>query len=187
MVGTWELSKMFGLQHRALCRLLERYIEEFEELGKLQQIEIENSKKRGRRFNEYRLNENHSRLLCCLLPNFPNFIKIKKIVCKNLQMKMKDILKILPDKEHVEGYVYLINCTRGFTKIGKSRSPDERIKCIKTQGNIDVKNLYISKKTVEYGKIETEMHRKYCEFLISGEWFDVDFKEIKSCLIERVK
>lgn len=52
-------------------------------------------------------------------------------------------------------------------KIGKSLNPDNRIRTLSTQSGAILKTLLIID-----SDIESELHKKFCEFRVCGEWFD---------------
>ena len=74
------------------------------------------------------------------------------------------------------GFVYLIRGDREGTftyKIGKSNSPNFRIKSIQTSNPDNLEILYLYEIDIPY-KLETFLHRTFSPFSIRGEWFKSD-------------
>jgi phage regulator Rha-like protein len=103
LVGTWDLAEGFGVEHRAITRLIEKYKTEFEELGfvttRLQQID---PTKRGRRVQEYRLNEPQSVYLTTLLTNNQIVRKFKMFLTKEFFRQRKLLSKLLAQRQNQE-------------------------------------------------------------------------------------
>lgn len=78
----------------------------------------------------------------------------------------------IADKE----YVYLmLNDDTSFIKIGTSRNPHYRERTLKSQEpNIHVIALWCCEKS-----IEKELHKKFSNKRIRGEWFRLSFSELK--------
>lgn len=78
-------------------------------------------------------------------------------------------------------YTYLMTCTKtGVFKIGKSKNPVNRLKQIKTS------NPFIEL----YGITEIpekKFHKKYKEYNIGGEWFEINDVKLKKDLFENFK
>ena len=69
-VGTWRLSKGFGVDHRYLKRTVEKYKNEFEEFGfKVVHNSESGTKKKGGQVEEYILNEPQATYLTMLMKN----------------------------------------------------------------------------------------------------------------------
>lgn len=104
-VGTWDLSKGFDMEHRALKNLIHRYKSEFEELGEIifntfQQDStnicyISNvtnkGKKRGREVEEFKINQEQYVYLGTLLTNSDKSRKFKLGLTKEF-FRMRNIL-----------------------------------------------------------------------------------------------
>ena len=103
MVGTWDLSKGFEVEHRALTKLIEKYKNDFEQFGivtsRMQQIE---TKKRGRIPQEYFLNEPQSVYLATLLTNNDTVRKFKIHLTKEFFNQRNLIMKLQVQRENVE-------------------------------------------------------------------------------------
>lgn len=65
--------------------------------------------------------------------------------------------------------VYVLE-SNGLLKIGVSKNVDARVLSLKT-GNPDIKILYISKKLSNAQKIESKLHKTFCNFKVYSEWF----------------
>jgi len=92
---------------------------------------------------------------------------------------VSDIFKSSGDCVKPKGSVYVLEDQNGNIKIGRSKNPNERINAIRTQGNHVFKNVYISKSTSEYEKLERELHKHYKKHRLQGEWFAVSFEDAK--------
>jgi len=110
LVGTCDLAVGFKVEHRAILRIIGKYKEEFEELGKLtgfvttalQQIEVKNPEKRGRRFNEYKLNEPQTVYLTTLLTNNLEVRKFKLQLTKEFFKQRKLLNKLVVQRQNEE-------------------------------------------------------------------------------------
>ncbi len=108
-VGTFDLSKGFGLEHRYLKRLIEKYPNEFSEFGivkkafrnsenevcfesdSLLPVTTNIGKKRGGQVEEYVINEQQYFFLATLCQNSEKIVKFKKAITKQF-FKMRKIL-----------------------------------------------------------------------------------------------
>lgn len=93
------------------------------------------------------------------------------------------LLEIIPDCE----YVYLmVNSDTGYVKIGTSKNPRYREKTLHSQEpKVDMIALWKCDK-----KVEKELHEKYKEKRVRGEWFDLklyDLKEIEEYMTQKNK
>lgn len=190
IVGTGRLAQGFGVEHRALKRLIVKYKKEFEELGKVKApIPKKDITNVGRRLEEYKLNEKQLVFLCTCLLNNKVTIKIKLELAKNKNKNVISLIKKilnepLPSKK---GYVYLLEKENGHVKIGRSVSANKRIRDITSQGCLIIKNKFISSQTETFYELETSLHHKFKDFWISGEWFDISFDDAKNELIHIYK
>ena len=105
LVGTWDLSKGFEMEHRALKRLIEKYKPEFEEFGELKSnvfqqdstdicyngVVTNRGKKRGREVEEFKINQEQYVYLGTLLTNSEKARKFKKGLTKEF-FRMRKIL-----------------------------------------------------------------------------------------------
>jgi len=71
LIGTWSLSILIGVSHRALKGLVKRYISDFEEFGVIPTIVKRKTGRQGREIEEFLLNEEQSLYLILMAPNMP--------------------------------------------------------------------------------------------------------------------
>lgn len=76
-------------------------------------------------------------------------------------------------------YVYLIHSDHGV-KIGKSKTPRNRIKNVSTQMPFNVKKTE-SFKVNHMSNCEKYLHDYFKEKRLNGEWFDLNNKDIEFC------
>jgi hypothetical protein len=71
-------------------------------------------------------------------------------------------------------FVYLIkNEDNGYIKIGIGKNVEQRIKSLQTGSTAKLRIIY--KKEVQFAsKIESLLHRRYENFRVHGEWFDIN-------------
>jgi hypothetical protein len=74
------------------------------------------------------------------------------------------------------GYVYLIKMDSHY-KIGISKNPKRRLKAFSTMPQ-EVE-VILTAKVNDYARIEEELHEKYKEKRVRGEWFELDDLEVK--------
>jgi phage regulator Rha-like protein len=102
-VGTGTLSKGFGVEHRALKRLVMKYKNEFETWGliatPLPKVDPEN---KGRRLEEYELNEPQATYLSTLLTNNETVRRFKHILVEEFFRLKKILGKLLAQKQNAE-------------------------------------------------------------------------------------
>jgi hypothetical protein len=102
-VGTGRLSKGFGVEHRALKKLIVKYKNEFEEWGliasPMQKVDPQN---KGRRLEEYELNEPQAAYLSTLLTNNELVRKFKHFLVNEFFRQRKLLSKILAQKQNNE-------------------------------------------------------------------------------------
>ena len=75
------------------------------------------------------------------------------------------------------GYVYLIQSPTGYYKIGRTRNPDDRLATfsIKLPFEVEYKHLI---KTDDMFTLEAELHRRYADCRVSGEWFQLSDEQV---------
>ena len=78
------------------------------------------------------------------------------------------------------GYVYLLQSSTGYWKIGRTHSPNNRLKTfnVKLPFEVEYKHLI---QTDDMYALETKLHERFKEKRINGEWFalnDGDVREI---------
>ena len=103
MVGTGILSKGFGVEHRALKKLIVKYKNEFDEWGliasPMQKVDPNN---KGRRLEEYELNEPQAAYLSTLLTNNETVRKFKRRLVRDFFRQRKLLSKIIAQKQNTE-------------------------------------------------------------------------------------
>jgi hypothetical protein len=93
------------------------------------------------------------------------------------ELTSNEIANKLLNKEG-NGYVYIIRTLNStHVKIGKTINITNRLKSLYT--NIGDIYLFGYIYCVDYSKIETELHRKYKDKRIRGEWFDLSKEDIE--------
>jgi|GEM_PF-4495227 len=84
-------------------------------------------------------------------------------------------------KDKKDSFVYVMQCTDGTVKIGKSDNPEKRCASVASISGKIIKETYFHK--VESSSIahaiEKQCHKSLSDRLISGEWFDISFKLAK--------
>lgn len=81
-----------------------------------------------------------------------------------------------------DGYVYLIRSDTGCYKIGCARNPEDRLRTFEVKLPFRVEYLVLIK-TNDMRRLEGQLHAKFTDKRISGEWFnlsDDDVQYIKS-------
>ena len=95
-IGTWELSKNFQIEHRAIKKLVRKYSSEFDDVGSIapamQRIKPE---KAGGVIEEYLLNEPQATYLSTLLTNNDVVRKFKCHLTKEFFRQRKLLYKLL--------------------------------------------------------------------------------------------
>jgi phage anti-repressor protein len=90
---------------------------------------------------------------------------------KDLLAKFKDYYS--SNGELIEGFVYIIkDYSNGYYKIGKTIDLERRLMQLRT-GNVNIE-IVCSLQDINYGLIETKLHRENEDRLIYGEWFDIE-------------
>ena len=87
-------------------------------------------------------------------------------------------------KETDHGYVYIIRAENNVYKIGKAKRLDERVNTFGVKLPIKTE-LYCSCEMDDYSKFEKDMHIRFAEKRVHGEWFNLterDLEEIKALM-----
>lgn len=186
MIGTYELSEILQIEHRLFVRLIKKYKLHFKELGQCKKTVC--SKQMGCPVKNYFLNKFQLFFLISCLPNSVNFLNLKKLSIIFFNKNENEILNYLRNYKKIikTGYVYLLEDHQGYVKIGRSVNPKHRIETLVTGGNLQLKNIFISPQTIQYGHIETTLHKKYENKLIKGEWFQINFEDAKTELKAKI-
>ncbi|EHQ92138.1 GIY-YIG nuclease family protein [Desulfosporosinus youngiae] len=80
------------------------------------------------------------------------------------------------------GHVYVITNETGRVKIGRAKNPTQRLRTLETQSGLKITKSFISPLIGNYEKAEVDLHAKYKNKRVIGEWFDVNFNEVVSDL-----
>ena len=103
LVGTGILSKGFNVKHRALKRLIVKYKSDFEQLGLVETpLPKVDKKNKGRRLEEYELNEPQATYLSTLLTNNEEVREFRLKLVKRFFIMRKTLAKILSQKQNTE-------------------------------------------------------------------------------------
>lgn len=83
-----------------------------------------------------------------------------------------------PTENYRSGYVYLLKAENGLYKIGRSRTPDVRIRDItKAVAPFDIKIIHTAFYPDCY-KAESDLHKLFREKRRRGEWFELSNEEV---------
>jgi hypothetical protein len=82
-----------------------------------------------------------------------------------------------PHKDEAPGCVYLMRADNGAYKIGLSRRPRERVQQLRRNrfGTIEVLHVI---ETDNMRALERELHKRYADKQIHGEWFMLDESDV---------
>ncbi|QNC78768.1 GIY-YIG nuclease family protein [Klebsiella quasipneumoniae] len=81
----------------------------------------------------------------------------------------------------MKGYVYAIQNGK-IVKVGRSFRPEQRLKTIQTQGGFIAQNIFISRASSLYSRVEIACHEKLNRCRVFGEWFETSFDEAVFCI-----
>jgi hypothetical protein len=110
---------------------------------------------------------------------------LKKIVETEIESYRQTFERVVPIKRNIKttnrkcdgvGYVYLIKMDSHY-KIGISKNPKRRLKAFSTMPQ--QLEVILTAKVNDYARIEEELHEKYKEKRVRGEWFELDDLEVK--------
>lgn len=77
--------------------------------------------------------------------------------------------------------IYVVEKENGAVKIGISQDVEKRVHALSKQGGFKIVKLFYTKPCSNAHEIEREMHTRYKELRIDGEWFNISFeKAVKS-------
>ena len=92
------------------------------------------------------------------------------------ERKQKKIKKIIsPKRKNTSGYVYLVHCKgTTFYKIGISKLDYHlRLSALQSGCPFELEMIYVIHSS-NYRKSEQEVHHKFRDKCVRGEWFDLD-------------
>ena len=84
---------------------------------------------------------------------------------------------------HDIGFLYVIG-DGGRVKIGKSKTPEKRVKSIINTSGIKKPKVFISNECSNHSAKELQCHKRYSKDVIKGEWFFVCFEDAVSAVAE---
>ena len=102
----------------------------------------------------------------------------QKFICELLEneaiklVATQQLSQIIKKEKKEVNTVYLIE-SNGLIKIGFSSDFDKRLKSYKTH-NANLNVLCVAELEDAF-EIETKLHKKYKDFQVNGEWFDLPF------------
>lgn len=89
------------------------------------------------------------------------------------------IVEPTPIREKEIGYVYLLRADNGLTKIGKTRSLEQRLDHFTTKLPYELE-LIGTIESEQYSAIETELHNMFRSKRKRGEWFDLSDEDLEN-------
>ena len=93
--------------------------------------------------------------------------------------KLKVIDSVLPEYKGKKSYVYIIkNLDSGNLKIGVGSDPVKRLKQLQTGSDSELSLVYTSFLCSNAFSLENDVHNRFKEFHVRGEWFKLSEKEI---------
>ena len=79
----------------------------------------------------------------------------------------------LPRKS-IPGWVYLVKAEDiNQYKIGQSKAPNIRLKALQKQSPIKLTLIHLIQ-CADVGKAEANLHKRFADYKVSGEWFELD-------------
>jgi phage regulator Rha-like protein len=103
LVRTSDLSKGFGVEHRDLKNIINKYKTEFEEWGVIAfEMHKPTSKKGGRPIDDFLLNEEQATYLCTLLRNHDMARSFKRTLTREFFRQRRFLIKLLSQKQNRE-------------------------------------------------------------------------------------
>jgi phage regulator Rha-like protein len=100
--GTWNLSKGFEVEHRALKKLVNKYFIEFEEFGVVTPAVQKPQDKGGRPVEEFLLNENQAMYLGTLLTNNIIVREFKRKLVKDFTRMKTELIRIASQTQNAQ-------------------------------------------------------------------------------------
>lgn len=95
--------------------------------------------------------------------------------------RQSEYMNAKPDKPKmrpkIPGYVYLLFSENGFCKIGKSKSPADRLKTLSVKLPFDIEPLSFFV-CDDYNLAERMLHEHFSHKRVRGEWFNLSDEDI---------
>lgn len=142
VIGTFELSRGFGIEHRSVIAVFNKYIKVFGQFGITSFEMTKMSGKKGRPIKEYLLNEAQAILMGNLVNNTPQAVEFKtKLVSEFIRIRtmLKDLLAQPQNVAWLE--------TRQTGKVSRREETDkikEFVVYAKAQGSLNAEMYYMS-------------------------------------------
>jgi hypothetical protein len=81
-------------------------------------------------------------------------------------------------KKPQKGYVYLLQSPTEAYKIGRTKAPQDRIKTFGVKMPFEVEYIALIK-TDDMVKLEVNLHNKFTDKRIDGEWFELSLEDVE--------
>jgi len=81
-----------------------------------------------------------------------------------------------PNMSNEREYVYALGHPHGFVKIGRSKDPRRRLKDHQISSSYELW-VIIQVPVPNAAKTEKEMHERFSDSLVSGEWFNLGYRD----------
>lgn len=76
------------------------------------------------------------------------------------------------------GYVYLIQSSTGYYKIGRTSNPNDRMKTFNVKLPFEVEYTCVIE-TPDMFKLERELHQRFAKNRVNGEWFALSSEDVE--------
>lgn len=86
-------------------------------------------------------------------------------------------VKTRPRNADPSGYVYLLQSSTGYYKIGRARNPNNRMATFGVKLPFEVEYRHLIK-TDDMFALEAELHRRYADCRVNGEWFNLSDEQV---------
>ena len=188
-LSSLSIAKELGKRHSDILRDIEREISQLKSASADFSVILEGFKeityldKQGKPRKAYELNEIASyQILLRYSPKhraiFLLQFKVMKDTILNM-FKLKVIDSVLPEYKGKKSYVYIIkNLDSGNLKIGVGSDPVKRLKQLQTGSDSELSLVYTSFLCSNAFSLENDVHNRFKEFHVRGEWFKLSEKEI---------
>jgi hypothetical protein len=101
---------------------------------------------------------------------------ITKLDAERAREQKKDA-KLAKRAANAKGHVYLLAATTGDYKIGRSKNPPSRAKQIGVKMPFGVELIHVIH-TDDMRKLESELHTRFAEKHVNGEWFSLSPEDV---------
>lgn len=83
-----------------------------------------------------------------------------------------------PTRHEKPGFIYLVQSVSGHYKIGLTANPEHRGKTFGVQLPFEVEFICLIK-TDNMQRLETELHERFADKRVNGEWFDLTPEDVE--------